>query len=187
METLQVGKLKIKIECDDFPLNPRDEFENVGTIACWHGRYNLGDVQPSGSPEDYLLRLMQSREWKLYYKEVPDDIKSEHIKAYINKHFFILPVYMYEHSSVALKTTPFACPWDSGQLGFIYASRNSKGYTDMLAGLEAEVRTYSQYLSGEVYGFEIVDEDGEIVDACSGFYGYEDCKAEALHIAQAYV
>ena len=187
METLQLGKLKIKIQQDDFPLNPREEFENVGTIACWHRRYNLGDVQPGVSPDEYLLELMQQREYSLHKKYVPDDIEPEHVKAYINKHYFILPIYMYDHSGITLKTTPFSCPWDSGQLGFIYASRDVEGYTDMLAGLEAEVRTYSQYLNGEVYGFDIIDEIGEIVDSCFGFYGFEDCKTEAMHIAQAYV
>jgi hypothetical protein len=37
--------------------------------------------------------------------------------------------------------------------------------------IEAEVQTYTQYVEGEVYGFQIVDEDGDIVDSCYGFYG----------------
>lgn len=187
METLQLGKLKIKIQQDNFPLNPREEFENVGTIACWHQRYSLGDVQPRVSPDEYLVELMQQREWSLHRKYVPDDVEPEHVKAYINKHYFILPVYIYDHGCAILNTKSFSCPWDSGQLGFIYAGRDSEGYTDMLAGLEAEVRTYGQYLNGEVYGFEIIDESGDIVDGCWGFYGLKACESEAMHIAQAYV
>lgn len=35
----------IVIEQDSDPLNPRKEFDNVGSMACWHSRYNLGDVE----------------------------------------------------------------------------------------------------------------------------------------------
>lgn len=187
METLQLGKLKVVIERDDCSLNPREDFDNVGTIVCWHQRYRLGDVQPKVSPDEYLLELMQHREWSLYHKEVPDDLSSEHLKTYINKHYFILPIYMYDHGGLTLSTAPFGCQWDSGQVGFIYASRDSKGYSDMLAGLKAEVHTYDQFLQGEVYGFDIIDEAGEILDCCAGFFGFESCKSEALHIAQQYV
>lgn len=35
----------------------------------------------------------------------------------------ILPLYMYEHSGIALSTTPFSCPWDSGRLGFVIMTK----------------------------------------------------------------
>jgi hypothetical protein len=37
--------------------------------------------------------------------------------------------------------------------------------------IEAEVQTYTQYVEGEVYGFQIIDEDNEVIDSCYGFYG----------------
>jgi len=36
--------------------------------------------------------------------------------------------------------------------------------------LDNEVKTYDQYLTGDVYGYEI-KEDGEVIDSCWGFYG----------------
>jgi hypothetical protein len=42
--------------------------------------------------------------------------------------------------------------------------------------LQAEIKTYSQYLSGDVYGYVIVSPDGEewVGDSCWGFYDDDD-------------
>lgn len=96
-----------------------------------------------------------------------------------------LPVYLYNHSGLALSTTPFPNRWDSGQVGFIVATqkdvraffgvaRISKRVRTLAFGrLEAEVETYHQYLSGDVWDYLVEDEDGEIVDSLSGMYGFE--------------
>ena len=44
--------------------------------------------------------------------------------------------------------------------------------------LKVEVKTYNQYLQGDVWAYIIKDEDGEHVDSCYGFYGEEECKEE---------
>lgn len=36
------------------------------------------------------------------------------------------PLYGYAHGRVALSDSPFACPWDSGQVGFVYVSDKVK-------------------------------------------------------------
>jgi hypothetical protein len=186
MDTIEVGKLKVVIRQDDDAQNPREEFDNVGTMVCWHRRYTLGDEQPTCSPDDYMFRMMYDREFDLKRKFIPEDIKKEHVEAYINKHYFILPLYLYDHSGITMSTGRFGCPWDSGEVGFIFADRECKEYGDMLVGLTAEVATYDSYLTGDVYGYDIEDQDGNVVDSCWGFYGYEHCKTEALHNAQAY-
>ena len=37
--------------------------------------------------------------------------------------FIVLPIYMYDHSGITISVNPFSCPWDSGQIGFIYISK----------------------------------------------------------------
>lgn len=186
METIKVADMRLIIGQDDDAQSPRELFENVGTMVCFHSRYTLGDEQPSCSPEEYLLEMMQQREWRLHGKSVPDEIQLKHVQAYIDKHYFILPLYLYDHSGITMKITPFSCRWDSGQVGFIYADKDCKDYDDMLAGLTSEVETYDKYLTGDVYFYQLEDSSGEVIDSCCGFYGFESCKAEALHIAQAY-
>jgi hypothetical protein len=44
--------------------------------------------------------------------------------------------------------------------------------------MEAEVVVYDQYLSGDIYGFRLL-EDGEEVESCWGFYG-DDWQANGL-------
>lgn len=171
--------ITIEPDCDGSDNGPRD-WDNVGTMVCWHNRYTLGDIQPACSPDKYMLELMQLREYRLHVYWVPDDIKLEHVKRYINKHFIVLPLYLYDHGGLSMCTSPFGCPWDSGQVGFIYVERTSREYSDPIAGLTAEVDIYDQWLRGDVYCYTVEDSAGEILDSCCGFYGYDDCRQEAI-------
>ena len=70
--------------------------------------------------------------------------------------------------------------WDSGQVGWIYAtaediqkeygncSKESVEKAEKL--LKSEVKTYDYYLSGQCYGFRLF-ENGEEADSCWGFLG----------------
>ena len=116
-----------------------------------------------------------------------------------------IPVYKYEHSGVCLQAStggnPFSCPWDSCLAGYVVAFADDirKNYgvkrvtkkivekvTELLIG---EVKTYSQYIEGEVYGFVAykvdngvadgdVEDEGEQLDSCWGFYSVEDALNE---------
>lgn len=108
-----------------------------------------------------------------------------------------LPVYAYIHSGIkiaAAEDNPFSCPWDSGQSGFVYAPRErvfreygGKRLTKRIREaaknlLRAEVNTFSQYLQGDVWVITHV-KDGEVIDCCGGYYGYEYAVAEAKTMA----
>ncbi len=148
--------------------SPR-EWANVGTIATWHRRYKLGDVQPRCNPQEYLASLPKGS--------------------------LVLPVYMYDHSGLALNTSGFSCPWDSGQVGVIWVSPEAgrkewgrRWRAKATACLVAEVETYSQYLSGEVYGICVHDRNGLEIDSCWGFVGIkhaEEAVSEMLNAAVA--
>jgi hypothetical protein len=104
----------------------------------------------------------------------------------------VLPLYLYDHSGVTMNTTGFSCPWDSGQVGYIYVSRdqvrhefNTKRITSKIIDrvkklLVNEVETYDKYLRGECYGYIVRDEDGEEVDSCWGFDDEEYCREQAV-------
>jgi len=75
--------------------------------------------------------------------------------------------------------------WDSGQVGWTYATKemivkeygkNKRKLAEKV--LRGEVETFDQYLKGDVYGYIIQNSDGETVDSCWGFYGYEYCIEE---------
>lgn len=155
---------KLKLVHDSSPDSPRN-WDNLGTMICFHRRYDLGDKH-SYSSDDYSS-----------WEEMKQAIIKEENPA------VILPLYMYDHSGISISTSPFSCRWDSGQIGFVLVSKKKaleefggKIVTAKLKEriekiLDGEVETYTQYVEGEVYGFQIVDEDDDIVDSCYGFYG----------------
>jgi hypothetical protein len=54
----------------------------------------------------------------------PEQAAGEMLQKIIDKHYVILPLYVYEHSGVTMRTYPFGCRWDSGQAGYIYALKS---------------------------------------------------------------
>lgn len=163
----------IKIYYDDDVENPRD-WDNLGTLVCGHSRYKLGDAHAFAGGREFLLDLC----------DLDDDSELSVVElvARAEKYAVILPAYLYDHSGLLMNTTGFHCPWDSGQVGFVYATldtiRKEYGVVRVSAklrrrvaeALKQEVTTYSDYLSGNVYGY-VVEQDGEEVDACWGFIG----------------
>ena len=95
---------------------------------------------------------------------------------------YVLPLYLYDHSGITMNTGGFSCPWDSGQVGFIYAMKDyaDSETPDPVKYLEGEVKTYDQYLTGDVYGYTVEDPEGYAEeDSCWGFYGLDYCLEEA--------
>ncbi len=152
---------------DEDAQNPRTEFDNLGTMICFHNRYRLGDKH------DYDVRPEYYGSWKDMIKRF----------GRANDAAVILPIYMYDHSGITISTTPFSCPWDSGQIGFIFipkskvreeykVKRISPKLRDKITTyLLGEVETYNQFLTGDVYGFKVMNAEGEEEDSCWGFYG----------------
>lgn len=113
----------------------------------------------------------------------------------------IKAVHLYEHSGIALSTSmsgQFACRWDSGTCGFAVITKSQirenfgvKRVTAKLIAqaekmLEGEIETLNDYLSGNVYYFNIENEDEEHEDSCGGFYG-DDIKINGIldHVSEA--
>ena len=172
METITRNGFTAYIKQDESPESPRD-WDNLGTMVCWHRNYNLGDVN---GQKEY-------------------DSPAEFLKT-LPKGSVILPLWLYDHSGISISTGSFVgraqhADWDSGQVGFIYATPetihteysckriSAKTRAKVAEVLKAEVKTYDQYLRGDVYWYQIEDEDGEVVDSCCGFFGYEYAEQEA--------
>lgn len=138
--------------------NPQQENDNLGHCEFFHRKYNFGNENEFSDSQDAM----------------------EYTKS---KDVISLPVYMYEHSGVTIKTSPFGCNWDSGLIGFIWVSKqkirkeynvkriSNKLKEKVLSTLIAEINILDQYVSGDVYSFEVVDNEGNDIDSCSGFYG----------------
>jgi len=192
LETITRGTLTAHIYQDDDPESPR-EWSNVGTMVCWHRGYNLGDEQPSVDPRTYLLRLLCDADPDA--GERLDDADMPDILEALEPAYVVLPLYLYDHSGITMRTSAFSCPWDSGQVGFIYVSILDAGREwSSLEGealreraseyLRWEVETYDQYLTGDVYGVVVEDADGEHLDSCWGFHGWDYALLEAARMLE---
>jgi hypothetical protein len=160
MDAIQSFKHKgytVEIHQDEDPLNPRTEFDNLGTMTGFHRNYTIGDKHSFKSPTEV----------------------EAHIKA---TKAVCLPVYLFDHSGLTVRTTPFSCPWDSGQVGYIFIEREkilkeygAKRLTSALRKkveeiLRSEVETFDQYLTGAVYGY-VVKKNDKTEESCWGFFG----------------
>jgi hypothetical protein len=180
------GNYKVRIEPDEDPESPR-EWDNIGTMVCWHNRYNLGDKKGVDELVSHLNRSPKAdAEWDIHKTSSPGEFH-EWAEAC---GFIMLPLYLYDHSGLTMSTGKFSCPWDSGQVGWIFATPEQ--IADTFPGMAedearettrkillSEVEFYDQYLRGDIYGFIIEDLRGNVVDSCWGFYGWDEAAQAA--------
>lgn len=215
-ETFELRGYTVKLIQDQDAENPRKGFDNFGTMVCFHSRYDLGDERHRESPDEFLMALAEEfrpglEDWignglwrktvkgnnydsptykaqKKLHQELADKL----LWSVLEKHYLILPLYLYDHSGITMSTGRFSDPWDSGQVGWIYCTKKkaveefgkkvlTKAVREKaLKYLESEVETYDQYLTGDVYGYVIENSDGDDVDSCWGFFGLDYRKKEAI-------
>ena len=184
----RIGNYLIEVIQENDPQSPR-EWDNLGKMICFHGRYDLGDKH------DY-----RSNDYSGWEEQRKDIEKKENVCV-------MLPLYLYDHSGITMNTTGFSCRWDSGQVGWIVVSieqvrkeygvkRINKKLIEKVTNiLENEVKIYDQYLTGDIYGYriskitecELGHEHKEEVDSCWGFYGEDECMTEAEGIVDYHI
>lgn len=251
----EANGFRLLIIQQEYAEDPRN-WDNLGTMVCFHKRYDLGDKHDYRSHRDFLeslvtevcefndealLKLLEEKfgelyelkydeekwiicergyeieeydtqeeaeerlqeikeelfEQKLYYLDWLDD---DELMFIIEQNAVILPLYLYDHSGLIIRTYPFSCPWDSGQVGWIYATHekikeefgkiNEETLKKTEEILRTEVKEYNHYINGDVYGYvlqrikvcpqcnqEVIEE----IDSCFGFYGdWDDLKENGL-------
>lgn len=172
---------------------------NLGDEHSYDSSDFLQDLACEHDPdlEDYIDRLENDVTYKLYERagnngcdtygeccEYAEKFVRPRINARIEKSlndgYVILPINMYDHSGIALSTSSFSCPWDSGQVGWAVIDKDTLDRE--FAGdvgcaeecIRAEIETYSQYIRGDVWGYvaeELVDDEWTETDSCWGFFG----------------
>ena len=165
--------------CDDGPR----EWDNLGTMVCFHKRYTLGD-EHSYDAETALENVLAEHE--------PDGV-------------WALPLYLMDHSGISMSTSDDmfrACDsagWDWGCVGFIYVAKHAMRHEfpsvrddKILADkakeiMQSEVNAYDQYLTGDVWGYVLEKKCRECghwehEDSCWGYYGHKYAEEEAQRV-----
>lgn len=163
VETEQYKGHTIEIKQDENPESPRN-WDNMCVFHIAHRNYNFGDK--NYSDRESIIEAQQEA---------------------IRNGDIVLPLYMYDHSGITISLTPFSCPWDSCQVGFVQVPRKKimkefgkKIFTKQLKEkalkfAEGEVQALDTYLTGEIVGYVVDDND----DSCWGYYTIEDAMSEA--------
>jgi len=182
IEELNYKNCIIKIYNDEDPENPR-KWDNLGTMFYAHRDYILGDKD---------IKAEEGTEEFSNWQEVENYL----IKQYNPE--VILPLYLYDHSGLRIKVGSFQgllpqghAEFDSGKIGYILVEKEKvrkefinddkpvKRITKKLHEqaeqvLRQEIKTFDDYLSGNVYAYEAETKNGDFIGGCRGFFGYQD-------------
>lgn len=188
-----IGAVRLRIVIDPDPCDPRIDWDNAATMACWHRRYRLGDADGPAQLREAVRASRARRSLRRADLDDPADLAAALAAC---GDIVWLPLYLYDHSGITMSTScsyPFNDRWDAGQVGFVFMTRDrvfemfgsarSQRLTSRLRTaaetlMRSEVEAYDRYLTGDVYGYVVEDEDGGQLDSCWGFFDKAHCVAE---------
>jgi hypothetical protein len=179
---------RVRVIRDSDPEEPELEFL---TILHWHRKYGI---------HSDAVRVDMSK------YEADDDeelgVDEEQVQGRLASDYDLVawwPLYMLDHSGVRLSLKPFSCPWDSGQVGIVGITRaqwdatQTEPWTGVRSQWEraklnatGDIDCLDRYMNGDMWGSEVVDDTGEVVNGCWGFYGTDWDNGMADHIDEEY-
>lgn len=175
IQTIQYKGYTINVDYDPSPESPR-EWDDLSTIYSNSRRYDFDGHS--------IEELIQEVGGNIYDDVIPWDL--------IAKKYYYRKVWMYDHSGVTVRTAdenPWGSgwmAWDSGLAGVIVVGKKAakkEWATDTKARtekwLDGEIENLDTYCRGEIYGYEVLDADGNEIDSCWGFYDLDECINEA--------
>jgi hypothetical protein len=183
IDSFEVEGIRVKIEQDEGPSNPREEFDNAGKLFVDGGREYM-DVDelptPAGYPDKWATTGL--REGWLYTDDGEISISGvEDIVALLVKAYPGCEVLEVSHNGrdglLFMDRETMIKEWGRKKIVTPKVRALAKGC------MESEWEEYIQWCDGEAYGY-IVDEDGPDEDSCWGFFGFECVKEEATSIAR---
>ncbi len=161
---------------DEF-YNPRREPDaRFGTIVAFHRRYDFNETKLKSDSFDSwsdLRRFLEDPEpgmpgWDYKVKVVS-----------------ISPLYMLDHSGFRFSTKDFECPWDSGLIGYIFATEediknwNPGSEEEIVNALKGAVEVWDKWHNGELWEYLISvgpPVDGQIVDSADGMFSEDEAR-----------
>ena len=180
----------LRIVFDDCPPNPRIDHDNLGHMLCFHDRYDLGDSHNDienmilDNIDEDKVEFAGLRQENFTGWEEIENLFWDNMEVIV-----MLPINIHDHSGITLSTGYFASNWDSGRVGLIFVTKEDlerNGTPNMPDDkikqiLEAEVEEYSDYVNGDMFGYEMVEFEkcphcnhvaSNIIDSCYGYYGF---------------
>ena len=181
---------------DEFPLNPMEDWDMLMKYYTWENRYIPMQKGASefSSPEAWYNSIMGEDAFYKQKEKSQENNRSAVGFAYDlcanldKKGIYALPILKYEHGLVKYYIGDSVDRWDGSVVGFAWRDKkvlckeygvkklSQKLKTETIEKVvESELKVYTNFANGEVYGFELYSrEDGEdVIDSCYGFIGYD--------------
>ena len=183
-ETYTHNGFIVRLTQDDCPESPADWGRDDAFVVGFHSDFSVEYEDVSvrvKSKEDAFWLLPKDEIIKSLIEdgyepdEAQDEADSGHVPGYS-----AFPLQAYIHGGVHLSLSGFECPWDSGQVGWVFVKeadhRDDFGEHETARHRVAKslVHEWNQYLNGDVWVVCIENGDGEILDSYGGVYGMEN-------------
>ena len=164
---------ELKVEYDECSDSPRGYY-NIGKILCLPNKYIDNELD---LPYEYDEKFKESRN----LNEIEEMLTK---LGYIHERICV-----YDHSGVSIYLGSPCCRWDSGYIGWYVVdkkqyredhkikriSKKELRFIDEV--MQSEIRTYNNWINGNVYWYELC-KNGEVIDSCCGFIA--DSKEDAI-------
>jgi len=200
------GSYTLQIYEDENPISPRQMNANIGRMISFHSRYKLGDRHDYANKDEFLIDLLKEHfndadKAEDFFENLDkntsfippfasEKLRDDIILKELSEDHVILPTFLLDHSGLSMSTSSFHDPWDSGQVGWIYANKETviKEYGEwseetiekVKQFMESEVKEYDDYLRGENYMYDIIDNaTEEVIDGGVWTGDIEALKVEA--------
>lgn len=105
------------------------------------------------------------------------------VKAALDEKVAMLPLFLYDHSGITMSTGPFHCPWDSGQVGFIYMTYEKFFDETSAAGALSQIK-HSQRVGGRQVRMTD-DAEKELLEKLEAAFANREVTPEVVRGAEA--
>ena len=165
---------RLIIRYDECIESPRKD-TNLGYFITVEGKYK----SPDGKGDVYQIAKTTGdiandteEHMKLIKKAISEDL--------LEKVLAIYPINRMEHGIVVYSMGKKQ-GFDYSNCGFYIVTDKTQKETGVKKAyfenaIKSELDTCTKWCNGEVYGFELLDEQGNSIDSCGGFYDIDDIK-----------
>ncbi len=172
---LTIEKPQLEINYDEFAYNPRND-DNLSLLIL-KGVYGDNNTELKELLNTTANFAKNAQEHLILMKR--------EIKRRYGKIVYANFISKYEHSGICLKIGNFK-GFDYSMIGFVFITEkrlkeiglSNTSNTCIEGIISDEINTYNQWLNGEVYQYILYDNQGTIVDSCTGFYDLESIKKD---------
>jgi hypothetical protein len=175
MKTYQTTVEKNKLEIYHSDEESPREWGNLGYFITVDSRSYSPDKNEQ--LEEIVRRSGDEAQNQLDHIQIMTDLINTETSEQV---LVIYPVVKYEHSGVSYKLGT-AHGFDYSNNGFYIVTDKTqkelgtpkKSFEKVIA---QELELYNKWVNGEVYGFSLYDDNGDLVDSCGDFYDLEDMR-----------